>query len=199
MSRVELWLVRHGETEWSATGQHTSRTDLPLTEAGRHEAEALKALLAAQHFDLVLSSPRKRAFTTAQLAGFSPEVDGDLAEWDYGDLEGLTTDEIRAKYPGWDIWHGPWPGGERDDQVVARADRVVARAQTLADGARALVFAHGHILRVVAARWLRLEAQAGRLFILRTATVGVLSWEHGKPALDRWNVSPGANGLAQTA
>ena len=191
MSEPELWLVRHGETAWSASGQHTSRTDLPLTPAGEVEALALRPLLSSEHFDLVESSPRRRAVRTAELAGFQPKVNDDLAEWDYGELEGLTTEEIRARYPGWTIWRGPWPGGERDDQVAARVDRVVAQVLALPADARALVFAHGHVLRVLAARWLGLPPSEGRLFILGTATVGVLSWEHGQPAVLRWNVAPG--------
>jgi probable phosphoglycerate mutase len=183
-----LWLVRHGETEWSASGRHTSRTDVPLTAAGGQEARDLSAALDAQRFELVLSSPRQRARRTAELAGFRPEIDQDLAEWDYGDLEGLTIDQIRARYPGWTIWSGPWPGGERPADVEARADRVVRRVLALADGARALVFAHGHILRVLAARWLGLAGTEGRLLVLGTATVSELGWEHGQPTVQRWNM-----------
>jgi probable phosphoglycerate mutase len=172
------------------SGRHTSRTDLPLTEEGEREALALKGTLGPVRFALVLASPRQRALTTARLAGFDPEVDADLAEWDYGSLEGLTTQQIRADYPGWSIWRGPWPGGETDVEVCTRVDRVVARARDLPDGAKALVFAHGHVLRALTARWLQLPVTEGRLFILRTATVGVLGWEHGAPAVDRWNVPP---------
>ena len=139
-----------------------------------------------------LSSPRQRALRTAELAGFRPEIDGDLAEWDYGELEGLTIDQIRARYPGWTIWAGPWPGGEQPAQVAARADRVVERALGLPAGARALVFAHGHILRVLAARWLGLPGTEGRLFALGTATVSELGWEHGQPAVQRWNMPAAA-------
>jgi probable phosphoglycerate mutase len=126
---------------------------------------------------------------TAELAGFQPEIDDDLAEWDYGDLEGLTIDQIRARYPGWTVWTGPWPGGEQAGQVAVRADRVVQRALGLPDGTRALVFAHGHILRVLAARWLRLAGTEGRLFVLGTATVSELGWEHGQPAVQCWNMA----------
>lgn len=202
MTPPDLWLARHGETEWSAAGLHTSRTDLPLTPAGEQEATELKALLGDRHFDLVLSSPMQRALATAALAGFEPEVTADLREWDYGELEGLSTDQIRGAYPGWSIWRGPWPGGEDADEVAARADRVVARVRALGEGGRALVFAHGHILRVVAARWLGLPAHEGRLFVLRTGTLGVLSWEHGEPALERWGLGPApvrAAGYAETA
>lgn len=190
MTGPELWLVRHGETEWSASGRHTSRTDLPLTEAGEAEAVALQGLLRGEMFDLVESSPRQRARRTAELAGFQPKFNEDLAEWDYGELEGLTTEEIRAKYPGWTIWSGPWPGGETDQQVAARVDRVVAQVLALPAGAKALLFAHGHVLRVLTARWLRLPPTEGRLFILGTATLGALSWEHGQPAVLRWDLAP---------
>jgi broad specificity phosphatase PhoE len=190
LSGPRLWLVRHGETIWSASGQHTSRTDLPLTALGEQEAVALKPLLERQHFDIVASSPMQRAVRTAELAGFQPTVDEDLEEWDYGDLEGLTTDQIRGRYPGWTIWDGPWPGGEEPAQVAARADRALEAVQALAPGAEALFFAHGHILRALAARWLGRPATDGCLFILGTATVSVLGWEHGTPAVDHWNVPP---------
>jgi probable phosphoglycerate mutase len=185
-----LWPVRHGETEWSASGRHTSRTDVPLTATGQREARNLSGALSAHRFELVLSSPRQRARCTAELAGFRPEIDEDLAEWDYGDLEGLTIDQIRARYPGWTIWTGPWPGGERPADVAARADRVVRRVLALDGGARALVFAHGHILRVLAARWLGLAGTEGRLLVLGTATVSELGWEHGQPTVQRWNMPP---------
>ena len=191
MNGPTLWFVRHGETEWSANGQHTSRTDVPLTEAGEREALAVKAFLAGRHFDLVESSPRRRAVRTAELAGFTPTVDDDLEEWDYGDLEGLTTEQIRSEYPGWSIWDGPWPHGEQPQQVAARADRVGQRVRSLPCGATALLFAHGHILRVLAARWLQRPPTDGRLFALGTGTVSVLGWEHGAPAMTRWNIPPG--------
>jgi probable phosphoglycerate mutase len=188
LERPALWLVRHGETEWSLSGRHTSRTDVPLTRHGEEEARSLSPVLRAQRFELVLSSPRQRALRTAELAGFRPEIDDDLAEWDYGDLEGLTFDQIRARYPGWTIWSGPWPGGEQAAEVVARADRVLHRALGLPGGTKALVFAHGHILRVLAARWLGLTGTDGRLFVLGTATLSRLGWEHGQPAVQDWNV-----------
>lgn len=187
MSGQEFWLVRHGETEWSKSGQHTSRTDLPLTRSGEAEARAVRGLLAEEEFSLVLSSPRQRALRTAELAGFQPEIDEDLAEWDYGTLEGLTTEQIRHSYPGWAIWHGPWPGGETSAQVGARVDRVIARVLALPDESKALAFAHGHVLRALAARWLHLAPAEGRYFILQTATLSVLSWEHGDPAVLHWN------------
>jgi probable phosphoglycerate mutase len=191
MTGPVVWVARHGQTEWSEAGRHTSRTDVPLTAVGEQEAIALGAMLRPEHFDLVESSPRQRALRTAELAGFEPKVDNDLVEWDYGELEGLSSDQIKAEYPGWSIWHGPWPGGETDDQVAARADRVVQRARALPSGAKALLFAHGHLLRVLAARWLGQPAAAGRFFMLGTATLSVLGWERGGAAVERWNVPPG--------
>jgi broad specificity phosphatase PhoE len=128
---------------------------------------------------------------TAELAGFKPTVDDDLVEWDYGELEGLTTEQIRASYPGWDIWNGPWPGGETAEEVAARADRVVTRARALAPGAKALFFSHGHMLRTVAARWLSQPPTSGRFFMLGTATLSVLSWEQDRAAVKHWNLPPG--------
>jgi len=191
MSGPTLWAVRHGETAWSASGQHTSRTDLPLTAAGESEALAVKPLLAGRHFDLVESSPLQRAVRTAELAGFTPTTDDDLEEWDYGDFEGLTTPQIRADYPDWTIWDGPWPHGEQPSQVAVRADRVVRRVLALPSGATALLFAHGHILRALAARWLQRPVTDGRLFALGTATVSVLGWEHGAPVISHWDIPPG--------
>jgi probable phosphoglycerate mutase len=185
-----VWVARHGQTEWSAAGRHTSSTDVPLTAVGEQEAIALGTMLRPEHFDLVESSPRQRALRTAELAGFEPTVDNDLVEWDYGELEGLTTDQIKAKYPGWSIWHGPWPGGETAEQVAARADRAVQRARALPSGGKALLFAHGHLLRVLAARWLGQPAASGRFFMLGTATLSVLGWEHSGPAVEHWNVPP---------
>jgi probable phosphoglycerate mutase len=182
----ELWLVRHGATQWSTTGRHTSVTDLPLLPEGERQARALRDRLANIGFDTVLSSPRQRARRTAGLAGFGDAtVDADLAEWAYGDLEGLTTEEIRATYPGWTIWSGPWPRGERPEEIAARLDRVVSRARSA--GGRTLVFAHGHCLRVLAARWLALPPAGGRLFTLVPATICVLGSEHAAPAVLRWN------------
>jgi broad specificity phosphatase PhoE len=182
----EVWLVRHGETEWSRDGRHTSTTDLPLTDEGRRVAESLRERLAGESFALVLTSPRRRARDTADLAGrLDAEVDGDLVEWDYGDLEGKTTEEIRETYPGWTIWQGPVPGGETADQVSARLDRVVARCRAT-DG-RVLVFGHGHALRALSARWLGLPVVDGRHLRLDTATVSVLGWERETAVVLRWN------------
>lgn len=193
--QVELWLVRHGETEWAASGRHTSRTDVELTDHGRDQARVLARELAAVDFGLVLSSPRIRALDTARLAGFGDRVivDPDLAEWDYGRYEGLTTDEIRRDVPGWTIWTSGAPGGESADEVADRADRVIARA--LAAGVeRAILFSHGHMLRVVAARWLGQPASAGGWFALDVATVSVLGWEHGGRVIARWNVEAEGSG-----
>jgi probable phosphoglycerate mutase len=182
----ELWIVRHGETEWSRDGRHTSTTDLPLTAEGERVAGALRSRLAGVGFGLVLTSPRQRARRTAELAGFpDAEVDDDLAEWAYGDYEGVTTATIRETVPGWTVWTHPCPGGETADQVGARQDRVIAR--TRAHGGRVLVFGHGHASRVLAARWLALPPADGRLLKLDTATVSVLGYEHDAPVVARWN------------
>ena len=181
----ELWLVRHGETEWSASGRHTSTTDIDLTGAGVAAAERLQPVLAAETFALVLSSPRRRAHRTAELAGFEAEVDDDVAEWAYGDYEGLTTDEIRQSVPGWTVWTHPSPGGESPAQVTERLDRIVARVKAV-DG-DVLVFAHGHCLRALAARWLGRPVEEGRLFRLDTATTSVLGQFDGAPVIERWN------------
>ena len=181
----ELWLVRHGETEWSRDGRHTSTTDLPLTAEGEDVARSLAPRLT-EPFDLVLTSPRLRARRTAELAGHAEaEPDGDLAEWAYGDYEGVTTDEIRATVPGWTVWSHPSPGGETVDQVSARLDRVVERCRTAAGPV--LVFGHGHALRVLTARWLDLPGVDGRHFRLDTATVSVLGFERENPVVLRWN------------
>jgi broad specificity phosphatase PhoE len=186
MACDEVWLVRHGETEWSRDGRHTSTTDLPLTEAGCEVADDLRRRLAGEDFALVLTSPRERARETARRAGHSDaQVDDDLAEWDYGDLEGETSEEIRETYPGWTIWRGPVPGGEDAEQVSTRLDRVVARCRAV-EG-RVLLFGHGHSLRGLAARWLELPVTDGRHLRLDTATVSVLGWERETPVVLRWN------------
>jgi broad specificity phosphatase PhoE len=184
---MRIVLVRHGETEWSASGRHTSFTDVDLTEAGRRAAEALGARLAGRDFALVLTSPRRRARDTCELAGFGDraEVDDDLVEWDYGSYEGLTTPQIRESVPGWTVFDAPTPGGETAAQVGARTDRVLARAQA-ADGDVAL-FAHGHLLRVLAARWIGLPPEAGALLALGTAAVCELGFERERHVLWLWN------------
>ena len=160
---------------------------MPLTATGQAQARALGLRLAGHAFALVLTSPLARATETASLAGFGDRAvaDPDLREWDYGSLEGRLTDDIRAAYPGWTIWHGPWPDGETGEQVAARADRVIARA--LAADGDVLVFGHGHQLRVLAARWLGLPAASGAMFALGTATVSMLGWERDAAVIDMWN------------
>jgi broad specificity phosphatase PhoE len=182
-----LWLVRHGETEWARLGRHTGRTDVPLTETGREQARTLGRRLGRHAFGLVLTSPLARATETAALAGFGNAaiVDADLREWDYGALEGRLTADIRVDYPDWSIWSGPWPEGETVEQVGARAERVIARARTV-DG-DVLIFAHGHLLRVLAARWLGLPATSGALFALGTASVSILGWERENTVVETWN------------
>lgn len=181
----EIWLMRHGETEWSRSGQHTSRTDLPLTAEGEQHARKLATMLEVQRFALVLSSPMQRAVKTCHLAGLEGEKTPDLLEWDYGEYEGLTTPEIQKTAPDWTIWTGTPPGGETAEQVGARADRVIGRALQ-ANGDVAL-FGHGHMLRVLTARWLELAPPEGRLFALSTGTVSVLGWERETRVLRLWN------------
>lgn len=185
MSRGELWLIRHGETEWSASGRHTSSTDLSLTAEGERRAAAVGRLLAGRTFAMVLASPLRRALETCRLAGYSPEVTPDLREWGYGSYEGLTTAEIQVQNPGWTIWTGTPPRGESGAEVGARADRVIAQA-TAAGGDVAL-FGHGHMLRVLAARWLGLEPAGGRLLALSTGSVSVLGYEHETRVVQGWN------------
>ncbi|MBE1561750.1 putative phosphoglycerate mutase [Nonomuraea africana] len=187
-----MMLLRHGETDWSRSGRHTGRTDLPLTPNGEDQARALAPLVKARSFDLVLVSPAARARRTAELAGLADyEVDQDLWEWDYGGYEGITTPTIRESRPGWYLWRdGVVPGdaahpGESAEQVAARADRVIARARA-AEGQVALV-AHGHFLRVLTARWLGLPPQDGRFFRLDTGTYSRLGFEHAEPVILNWN------------
>ncbi|MER8093563.1 histidine phosphatase family protein [Streptomyces goshikiensis] len=195
----DLLLVRHGETEWSANGRHTGLTDVPLTPNGVEEAISLAPYFRDRRPDLVLTSPLRRAVVTAELAGLSGGVpDPDLCEWDYGGYEGITTAEIQRTRPSWSLWtDGVPPGdaehpGESADQVGARADRVLARVAPVlrADGGGAVVVAHGHFLRVLTARYLGLPPAHGRLFLLRTGTVSVLSTEHGLPVIAGWNTHP---------
>ncbi len=180
-------LVRHGETAWSKSGQHTSVTDLPLTPVGEEAAKKLRNVLALQDFRLVLSSPRQRATRTCELAGLASrmEVSNDLAEWFYGDYEGLTTPQIREKAPGWTVFTQPCPGGETAEQVATRLDRVIARIRQA--GGTSVVFAHGHCLRVFAARWLELPPNEARHFVLQTATISELGYERETPVVHRWN------------
>ncbi len=177
-ARFSIVLARHGETEWSKNGRHTGLTDIPLTDAGRDEARAIAAPLAQWDFSLVVTSPLERARETCRLAGLSDEavVDDDLLEWNYGQYEGLTSPEIREQDPGWLIWTGATPDGETSDQVAARVDRVLAHV--LEAGGDVALFAHGHVLRVLMARWLGLPPADGRLLTLATGTISVLGWEH---------------------
>ncbi|MEO6885141.1 MAG: histidine phosphatase family protein [Jatrophihabitantaceae bacterium] len=196
---AELWLIRHGETEWSRSGQHTGRTDLPLLPDGEAQARALRIVLAGVHPALVLCSPRRRAQQTATLAGLSVDaIDQDLAEWDYGDYEGLTSQQIRADVPGWSIWTHGARGGESVEQVSARADRVLQRAAaTLAQGPVILV-AHGHIGRVLGARWIDLPAAAGANLLLGTAAPSMLGWQYDNPVIAQWNLPNPALNLTET-
>ena len=183
---TNLYLVRHGATEWSIDGRHTGTTDLPLLPEGEATARALAPRLAGIDFGLVLTSPRQRARRTAELAGFPDAVvDADLGEWNYGEYEGVTTDVIRETNPGWTVWTGVTPGGETCDQVGTRLDRVIARVRST-DG-QVLIFGHGHALRALAARWLGLSATEGRLLRLDTATVSLLGFEREQPVVLRWN------------
>ncbi|WP_189244684.1 histidine phosphatase family protein [Streptosporangium pseudovulgare] len=188
----EMFLLRHGETEWSRNGRHTGRTDLPLTEKGEAQARALARLVAERSFDLVLVSPAARARRTAELAGLTDyEIDPDLWEWDYGGYEGITTPAIREDRPGWYLWRdGVVPGdadhpGEGAAEVGARADRVIGRAR--AAGGEVALVAHGHFLRVLCARWLDLPPTDGRLFRLDTGTYSRLGYEHAEPVVLSWN------------
>lgn len=186
MGANEVWLVRHGETEWSRDGRHTSVTDLPLTATGEAVARRLGERLASDRFDRVLTSPRERARRTARLIGHADaDVDEDLVEWAYGGYEGVTTAEIRTRVPGWSVWTHPVPGGETAEQVTARLDRVVDRVR--AAGGRTLLVGHGHALRALTARWLGLPVREGRLLRLDTATVSVLGHEREQAVVLRWN------------
>jgi probable phosphoglycerate mutase len=187
MSRPIVWLARHGETEWSRDMRHTGRTDVPLTPAGEEEASKLRAPLAEITFDRVLCSPLVRARETCALAGLGgrAELRDELLEWDYGDYEGITSEEIRRDSPDWLLWRDGCPGGESPADVGARADAVVG--ELLAGDGTIAVFAHGHVLRVLAARWLGLEPADGRLLALGTATLSRLGWEHDYRVIQLWN------------
>jgi broad specificity phosphatase PhoE len=184
--KPDIWLVRHGATEWSELRRHTGRTDIPLTVEGRRKAAALSRVLDRQRFELVLTSPLRRARETARLAGFADAVvDPDLVEWDYGDYEGLTSDQICERDPGWTIFTSTVPGGETAEAVGARAGQVLDRVSRGAGPV--LLFAHGHFLRVLTATALELGPRAGARFVLDPATIGVIGSEHSTRALSRWN------------
>src|SRR5574341_261908 len=182
-----VFIVRHGETEWSLSGQHTGTTDIPLTEHGRQVARLLRPILAKESVALALTSPLQRAQETCRLTGFGDvaKVEPDLVEWNYGRYEGLTPAQIHVTAPGWLIFRDGCPGGEQPEEIGARVDRVIAKVRAV-EGNVAL-FAHGHVFRVLAARWLGLPALAGQHFLLDTATMTILSYYRGVPAIKQWN------------
>jgi broad specificity phosphatase PhoE len=187
---TELWLVRHGETEWSLSGAHTSRTDISLTDAGRLRAEKLRDYFKNTKFDAVFESPMQRARETCAIAGFGDVavVEDGLKEWDYGVYEGKTTKEIQAKIPGWSVWQNEIVGGETAEHVGERADGVIARALAASpDGGKVALFAHAHILRILAARWIGLAATGGSLLALGTGSVSVVGWERETRVIQSWN------------
>ncbi|ROP60502.1 histidine phosphatase family protein [Curtobacterium sp. PhB115] len=192
----ELVLVRHGETEWSKSGQHTGRTDIPLTDNGIEQAKRAGRYLADRSFALALSSPLQRARDTAHLIGVDPELDEDLYEWDYGAYEGLTTPQIKVLRHGpWDLWTDGVPAGdtpgENAAEVRVRVERILNRARpVLAEGQDAVFIAHGHVLRALGAAWIRLAPQDGAVLKLGTASVSILGYEHGRPVIDAWNIQP---------
>ena len=184
----EIVLIRHGQTEWSATGRHTSYTDLDLTAEGEEQARLAGAKLAGRTFAAVLSSPRKRALRTAELAGLTvTETTEDLAEWNYGEYEGITTATIQETDPDWWLWTDGAPGGESPEQVCARLDRVLAHARTFLDRGDVAMIAHGHSLRAAGARWIEMPVAGGGRLKLATATLCTLGFDHGRPAIDVWN------------
>jgi len=184
-----LFTIRHGETEWSRAGQHTGHTDVPLTAAGRTAAERLAPLVNGHAFSLVLTSPLSRARDTAALAGYPDAVvDPDLREWDYGDYEGRTSVDIQTERPDWFLWNDGVPNGETIAEVATRCDRVIERVR-VAEG-DVLAFAHGHVLRILAARWIGQDPGFGRHLLLSPATISILASEHAVPALESWNASP---------
>jgi broad specificity phosphatase PhoE len=183
----EIWLIRHGETAWSRTGQHTGRSDLSLTQTGELEAQNLSKQLAGERFDLVLCSPLERARRTCEIAGFLPQavLDPDCQEWDYGDLNGITREDYATTHPGWNIWDGPVPNGETIEQVASRSARVLKRIA--ATPGRTAIFSHGHFLRILTATYLGLPPRSGKCFALATARVSVLGLDNIYPAILRWN------------
>jgi broad specificity phosphatase PhoE len=186
---LQLWLIRHGETEWSLSGAHTSRTDIPLTERGKERAAKIRDYLAQRKFSLVLTSPLHRARETCRIAGYADvaQIEEKLREWDYGIFEGRTTADIRKDQPDWSIWDSPVPEGEPVEHVAARAQKVIDRA--LEAGGDVALFAHAHILRILAATWLGLEPRGGRLFALGTGSVSTLGYERETRVISTWNRS----------
>jgi broad specificity phosphatase PhoE len=185
-----IWLIRHGETPWSLSGQHTGKTEMELTPKGVAMGKALGRELAGRHFDLVLTSPRIRARETCRLAGYGDVavIEDNLQEWDYGAFEGRKSVDIKKEVPGWSLWRDGVPHGETLDQVAARADKVIKRALDC-PGAVAM-YAHGHILRVLAARWLGLTGDGGKYFALDAGTISILGTEHQRPVISQWNSVP---------
>jgi broad specificity phosphatase PhoE len=184
---LELWLIRHGETEWTLSGAHTSRTDIPLTDRGREHAQKLRQYLQDKIFSIVLTSPMGRARETCAIAGFGDvaQIDSDLNEWNYGIYEGRTTKEIQKEIPGWSIWTNPIIDGETMDQVAERANRVIARAA--AKGGNVALFAHGHILRILAACWIQSPPIMGSRLALGTGAISTLGFEHETRVITMWN------------
>lgn len=189
----QVVLVRHGETEWSRDGRHTGKSDIPLTPEGRQQAKALRQELSARTFSLVLTSPLQRAIYTCRLAGYEKQaqVRPDLVEWDYGRYDGLTSKQIAETNPDWSLWRDGGPGGEKPADVGRRADRVIAEIRGAAGDV--LIFAHGHVLRVLTARWLAEPPEAGRHYALQTAALSVLGYEHQDPVIRHWNRPPPAD------
>lgn len=188
-TNLELWLIRHGETEWSASGKHTSRSDVLLTARGQRSAQAIGRYLAGRQFSMVLTSPRQRAQETCNIAGYSMHaiIDENLAEWDYGNYEGRTTAEIRSEQADWSIWSAPVPGGESIERVAKRAESVIDRAEAI--GGSIALFSHAHLLRILAATWIGLPARSGSLFALGTGSVSVLGFEREVRVIETWNRS----------
>jgi probable phosphoglycerate mutase len=184
---LELWLIRHGETAWSLSGAHTSRTDIPLTDRGRERARKVHEYLHGKTFSMVLTSPLQRARETCRIAGYGDvaQIDDDLSEWNYGAYEGRTTKDIQKEIPGWSVWTNPMIDGESIDQVAQRANRVIARAA--ANGGHVALFAHGHILRILAACWIQSPPVTGSRLALGTGTISVLGFEHQTRVITMWN------------
>jgi probable phosphoglycerate mutase len=189
-NRVTIFAIRHGETTWSLTGQHTGLTDIPLTENGRQAASRLRPILSDQEFSCVLVSPLRRARETCRLSGLEDKaiIDPDLIEWNYGQYEGLTASQIQQTNPDWMIFRDGCPGGETPQQVGIRVERIIARARSV--GGKVALFAHGHVLRVLAVRWIGLRVEEGQHFLLNTGTVSVLAYYQDAPAIGLWNASP---------
>jgi broad specificity phosphatase PhoE len=183
----QIYLIRHGETQWAKSGRHTGGSDIPLTDAGREQAGFLLPIFDEVKFARIFSSPLKRALETANIAGLGSrlEVDNDLVEWKYGDYEGLTTNQIRERVPDWTIWTHPCPNGETIEQVSQRADRIVAKLRSVEGNVA--VFSHGHFLRVLVSRWIGLPSNYGRCFLLGTSTLSILGYENEEPVIKTWN------------